>query len=118
MGKIKQLSSRQAIINFPDFDIRIFTKYKGHYCSEIRIWKLPPKSSFLSMLNTKNLIWAIYNRDAKFLHGWFSKEPNLLEAITNKVIKCKNLEEFKELLIDFEKITSGEISTSEKFINT
>ena len=109
IAKIKRLSSKQAIINFSDFDIRIFIKYKGPYCSEIRIWKLPPKSNFLSMFNTKNLLWAIYNQDAKFLHGWFSEEGNLLEAITNNVAKCKNFDELKNLLIQFEKIIKGEI---------
>jgi len=116
MNTIKRLSPRQAIINFPDFDIRIFTKYKVTYCSEIRIWKLPHKSTFLSMLNTKNLIWAVYGKDATTLHGWFNKEPNLLKAIAGKIVQCKDFEELKELLIDFEKIISGKTPLSEKFI--
>jgi hypothetical protein len=60
------------------------------------------------MLNLKNLIWAIYDKKATFLHGWLSKEPNLLKAITEKVVQCKNFEELKKLLIDFERIVSGE----------
>jgi len=101
----------------PDFDIRIFVKYSGVYCSAIRIWKLPPQSSFLSMFNTKNLIWTIYNRDAKFLHGWFfNEEPNLLKALADKIVQCKNFEEIKELLIDFERIVSGESPSSEKLL--
>lgn len=109
MNTIKRLSSKQAIINFPDFDIRIFVKYRGAYCSAIRIWKLPPQSNFMSMFNTRNLIWAIYNRDATALHGWFNKEPNLLKALADKIVQCKNFDELKELLINFERILSGEI---------
>lgn len=116
MTTIKRLSRRQAIINFPDFDVRIFTKYKGVYCLEIRIWKLPPKSTFLRMFNTKNLIWAVYGKGATVLHGWFNKESDLLKAIANKVVQCKNFEELKELLIDFEEIMSGRIPTSDKFM--
>ena len=112
MNTIKRLSPRQAIVLFPDFDIRIFVKYRGVYCSAIRIWKLPSHSNFLSMLKIKNLIWAIYGRDATFLHGWFNKEPNLLKAITEKVVQCNDFEELKKLLIDFERIVSGEIPSS------
>ena len=65
------------------------------------------------MLNTKNLIWAIYNSDAMFLHGWFNKEPNLLKALADKVVQCKNFEELKELLIDFERIISGETPSAD-----
>ena len=109
MNTIKHLSSKQAIINLLDFDVRIFVKYRGVYCSAIRIWKLPTHSSFISMFNTKNLVWAIYNNDAKFLQGWFYKEePNLLKALADKVVQCKNYVEFKNLLIDFEKIIKGE----------
>ncbi|MDH4241619.1 MAG: hypothetical protein OEW48_18835 [Phycisphaerae bacterium] len=65
------------------------------------------------MINTKNIIWAIYNDNAKYLHGWFYKEPNLLKAITDKVVQCKNFEELKKLLIDFERIISGETPSSD-----
>ncbi|HUU16590.1 MAG TPA: hypothetical protein VMW72_05530 [Sedimentisphaerales bacterium] len=116
MNTIKRISSRQAIINFPDFDIRIFVKYRGVYCSAIRIWKLPRNSSFLNMLNSKNLIWAICDRNATALHGWFNKEPNLLKAIAEKVVQCKNYEELKKLLVDFERISSGEIPSSENLL--
>ena len=68
------------------------------------------------MLNTKNLIWAIYNRDATILHGWFNKEPNLLKALADKVVQCKNFAELKELLIDFERIASGETPSSEDLL--
>ena len=107
MNTNKRISSIQAIINFPDFDIRIFVKYRGVYCSAIRIWKLPPQSSFLSMLKRKNLFWAIYDEDAICLHGWFSKEPSLLRALADKVVQCENFQELKELLIDFERIIRG-----------
>jgi len=107
VSRIKHLSSRQAIINFPDFDIRIFVKYRGAYCSAIRVWKLPPQSSSLRMLNFKNLIWAIYDENAKYLHGWFCKEGNLLEALASKVVQCKDFEELKGLLTDFERIMRG-----------
>lgn len=65
------------------------------------------------MFNTKRLIWAICDRKAKFLHGWFNKEPNLLKAIAKKVVQCKNFEELKKLLIDFERIVSGETPSSD-----
>ncbi|MBL7189314.1 MAG: hypothetical protein ISS70_23545 [Phycisphaerae bacterium] len=113
MNTIKRLSPVQAIINFPDFDIRIFVKYSGAgaYCSAIRIYKLPPQSSFLSMLRRKSLIWAIYGEDAIRLHGWFSKESNLLEALASKAVRCKDFGELKELLIDLERIMRGECPT-------
>ena len=68
------------------------------------------------MFNTKNLIWAVYGKDATALHGWFNKESNLLKAVTDKVVQCKSFDELKELLIDFEKIIGGGIPTSEKFM--
>jgi hypothetical protein len=68
------------------------------------------------MLKFKNLIWALYGRDSTFLHGWFNKEPNLLKAITEKVVLCKDFEELKELLIDFERIVSGETPLSENLL--
>jgi len=113
MAIIKQQSSRQSIINFGDFDIRIFVKYKNGLANEIRIWKLPSNSSFLRMLNAKNLIWAIYNQDAKYLHGWFSKEGNFSETLTRKVANCLNFEELKKLLLDFEKIIQGGVPNIE-----
>ena len=117
MNAIKRLSPIQAIINFPSFDIRIFVKYSGAgaYCSAIRIYKLPPRSSVLSMfkdlVKRKSLIWAIYGEDAMRLHGWFSKESDLLETLASIVVRCKDFEELKELLIDLERIMHGEYPT-------
>ncbi len=108
MSRIKRFSSKQAIINFTDFDIRIFVGYRGIYCSSIRIYRLPPQSSFLHMLKHKNLIWAIYNEAAICIQGWFSKDPTLMEGLTGKIVRCKDFEELKELLIDLEKMVSGE----------
>jgi len=51
------------------------------------------------MFNFKNLVWAIYNDDAKCIHGWFAKEGNLLEALVREIEKCNNYDELKELLI-------------------
>ena len=65
------------------------------------------------MLNFKNLIWAIYGRNATALHGWFNKEPNLLKAIAEKVVQCEDFEELKKLLTDFERIVSGETPSSD-----
>jgi hypothetical protein len=67
------------------------------------------------MLNFKNLVWAIYKEDAMFLQGWlFSKECNLLQVLTDKLVKCKNFEELRELLFDFERMIKGEIPRSEQ----
>lgn len=109
MNTIKRLSSRQATIYFPDFVIRIFVKYSGAgaYCSAIRIYKLPPRSSVLSMFKRKNLFWAFYGDEAARLHGWFSTEGNLLKALAERIVQCKDSEELKELLIDCERIMRG-----------
>ena len=113
MANIKRQSPFQSIINFEDFDIRVFVKYKKgtarKIANEIRVWRLPLNSNFLHMLNTKNLIWAIYNQDANYLHGWFSKSGNFSETITQKIASCTNFEEVKNLLMSFEKIIKGEL---------
>jgi len=109
MAIIKRQSPFQSIINLDGFDVRIFIKYKNGLANEIRVWKLPPNSNFLHMFNKKNLIWAIYNRDAKYLHGWFSKDGNFSETITRKVASCSNVKEIRKLLLDFEKIIQGEV---------
>ena len=107
MNTIKRLSPRQAIINFPDFDVRIFVKHRGPYCSAIRIWKLPPRSTFLSMMKSGRLIWAVYDDNAKAVHGWFYKEPNLMEALAKSVTRCRDFTELKELLIGLEGLMQG-----------
>lgn len=109
MGKILLINHKfgKADIALDDELIRLFTKYRNGICSEIRIWKLPLKRSFWSMLNFKNLIWAIYNDDAKYIHGWFAKEGDFLEVLARKIEKCNNYEELKKLLIQIENITKG-----------
>lgn len=103
MAIIKRQSLRQSIINFNDFDIRVFVKYRNGLANQVRIWKLPPNSKFWHMFNSKNLIWFISEQKAKYLHGWFSEEGNLLEILTKKIANCKNFEEFTNLLLDFER---------------
>lgn len=115
MAIIKRQSSLQSIINFDGFDIRIFVKYKSGLANEIRVWKLPPNSNFFHMLNKKNLIWAIYDQNAKYLHGWFSRDGNFSETLTQKIANCSNFEELKKLLLDFEKIIQGETSNNLEF---
>ena len=109
MVTIKRQSPAQSIISFDDFDIRIFVKYKEGIANEIRLWKLPSNSNFFHMFNKKNLIWAIYNKDASVLHGWFSKDGNFSETLTQKIASCSNYGELKKLLSDFERIMSGSI---------
>ena len=107
MSTIQHLSSRQAIINFPDCDTRIFVKYRGRYCSAVRVWKLPPRSSFLSMFNSNRLIWAVYGDDAKRLHGWFHSDGDLMKTLASKIGQCKDCEELERVLIDCERIMRG-----------
>ena len=59
------------------------------------------------MFNLKNLIWAIYNDDAKYIHGWFAREGDFLEVLASKIGKCNNYEELKRLLIKIENIAKG-----------
>ena len=59
------------------------------------------------MFNVKNLIWAIYNDDAKYIHGWFSRDGDILEVLTRKIEKCNNYNDLKELLIKLENIING-----------
>ena len=109
MGKISSINHKfgKADIALDDRLIRLFIKYRNGICSEIRIWKLPLKRSFWSMFNLKNLIWAIYNDDAKYIHGWFAKEGDFLEVLAREIEKCNNYDEFKKLLIKMENITKG-----------
>ena len=109
MGKIFSINHKfgKADIILDDGLIRLFVKYHKGICSEIRIWKLPSKRSFWSMFNLKNLIWAIYNDEAKYIHGWFAKEGNFLEVLAEKVEKCNNYEEVRKLLIEIENIMKG-----------
>jgi hypothetical protein len=110
MGKTISLKSGHAEINFSDFCLRIFTKRKGLYYNEIRIWKLPIKHRLLAMLNIKNLIWAIYNDDVKILQGWLHQDnQDFLKAITSRLEKCNDYEDLKKTLINFEEVIKGGI---------
>lgn len=106
MGKIESIRGSQARIILDDYYIRLFVKYKGRYCSEVRIWKLPKSHTFLSMFNAKNIFWAVYNDEAKTLHGWFYKEGNLLSALAHKIEKCDNEKDLKRLCLNLENITN------------
>lgn len=112
MNNIRRLTSKQAIINFGDSDIRIFIRYRRPYCSAIRVWKLQSRSSYLSMLKTSRLIWAVCGDEAKFLHGWFYRDGDLMKTLAGKVSQCKDFEELKGLLIDCERIIYGETPSS------
>lgn len=131
MRNIISINKNRATIEFPEFCIRIFTKYRGNYCSEIRIWKLPPGGNFWHMFNTKNLVWAMYDNDAAGIHGYFTPPPitkpndkrHWLEVLTNRIANCKNFDEIKSLLINIEGMLSGDVGaemeiddeTGEKF---
>jgi len=104
MGKIESIRHGQAKIILDDYYIRLFVKYKGRDCSEIRIWKLPKSHTFLSMFNTKNIFWAVYKDDAKSLHGWFYKEGDLLSTLTHKIENCNNEKDLKRLCLNLENI--------------
>lgn len=104
MGKIESIKGSQAKIILDDCYIRLFVKYKDRYCSEIRIWKLPKSHTFLSMFNTKNIFWAIYNNEAKALHGWFSKDGDFLSTLAHKLEKCANEKDLKRLCLNLENI--------------
>ena len=106
MGKIESIRSSQARIILDDCYIRLFVKYKGVYCSEIRIWKLPKSHIFLSMFNPKNIFWAVYGDMAKMLHGWFSKEGNLITALAHKIELCSDEKDLKRLCLNLENIIS------------
>lgn len=109
MGKISSINHKfgKADIVLDDGLVRIFVKYNNGICSEIRVWKLPLKRSIFSMFNVKNLIWAVYNNDAKYIHGWFAKEGDFLEVLSRKIEKCNNYGNLKDLLIKIENIVKG-----------
>lgn len=122
MGKITSINGKKATIEFSDFCIRVFYKYQGAYCSEIRVWKLPPGGSFLSMFNTKNLVWAIYDDAAKMTHGWFTPPPitqsndkrHWFQVFADKIADCKNYDEIKEFLSDVEGMLNGDSKSMTK----
>jgi hypothetical protein len=109
MGKLLSINHKfgKADIALDDGLIRLFVKFQDGICSEIRVWKLPLKGSFWSMFRPKNLIWAIYRNNAKYIHGWFAKEGNFLEVLTAKIERCNNYDELKNVLIEIENITKG-----------
>lgn len=122
MATIKSINEKRATIEFSDFCIRLFVKYQGPYCSEIRVWKLPPSGSFLSMFNIKNLVWAVYDDKARMVHGWFTPLPVIspndkrywLKVFADSIADCKNFDEIKEFLIDVEGMLSGDTKAMSK----
>lgn len=110
VGEITSLNSKRATIVFPDFSVRVFTRYQGQYCSEIRVWKLPPHSGFWSMFNTQNLVWAMYGDAAKAIHGFFTPPPvthaqdkrSWLQVLCDGVSQCQNYEEVAQFLSNIE----------------
>lgn len=115
MGKITSINQKRATIEFSNFCIRVFTKYEGPYCTEIRVWKLPPGGSFWSMFNTKNLVWAIYGDQAKVVHGWFAqKSQNWLQGLAQGVARCEDYDGVKEFLISVEGVINGDTEAMAK----
>jgi|WetSurMetagenome_2_1015567.scaffolds.fasta_scaffold671755_2 hypothetical protein len=104
MGKIESIRHSQARIILDDCYVRLFVKYSGKYCSEIRIWKLPKSHIFLSMFNPKNIFWAVYSDEAKSLHGWFYKDGDLISTLAHKIEKCANEKDLKRLCLNLENI--------------
>ncbi len=104
MGKIESIRYDQARITLDDSCVRLFVKYKGKYCSDIRIWKLPKSNNLFSMFNSKNLFWAVCNDAAITLHGWFDKKGNLLTILANKIERCSNEEDLKRFCLNLENI--------------
>jgi hypothetical protein len=103
MGKIQSIKLDQARIVLDDCSIRLIVKYKGVYCSEIKIWKLPKSGNLLSFLNNKNLYWAVYGETAKFLQGWYYQD-DLMKLLSQKVERCANEADLKRLCLDLENI--------------
>jgi hypothetical protein len=109
MGKVLSINHKfgKADIALDDGLIRLFVKFQDGICSEIRVWKLPLKGGFWGMFRLKNLIWAIYRNDAKYIHGWFAREGNFLEVLSTKIERCNNYDELKNALIEMENIIKG-----------
>jgi hypothetical protein len=126
MGKITSINEKRATIEFSDFCVRVFAKYRGSYCSEIRVWKLPPGGGFLSMFNTKNLVWAMYGDTTKAIHGWFTPPPvtqpndkrHWLQVFSDGIAGCKNYDEVKEFLADIEGMLAGDSKSMAKLALT
>lgn len=115
MGKITSINQKRAIIEFSNFCIRVFTKYEGPYCTEIRIWKLPSRGSFWSMFNTKNLVWAIYGDQAKVVHGWFAqRSQNWLQELAQGIARVEDYDGIKEFLISVEGVINGDTEAMAK----
>lgn len=104
MGIIESIKSNQARITLDDFSVRLFVKYKGNHCSDIRIWKLSKSNILFGMFNSKNLFWAVCDEAAISIHGWFCKEGDLLNVIAHKIEKCSNESELKRLCLNLENI--------------
>ena len=104
MGEIKSIQGNQARIIFKDFCIRLFVKYKGNYCSDIRIWKLPKSSVLLGMFNSNNLFWSVCDEDAISIHGWFYKEGILIDVLANRIARCSDENELKRFCLNLESI--------------
>lgn len=70
----------------------------------------------MSMFNTKNIFWAIYNNQAKIIQGWFHKDGDLLTAMSKKIELCSNEKDLNNLCRNLENILSGGIPQDmEKF---
>lgn len=116
MGNITSINQKRATVEFPDFCIRVFAKYRGPYCTELRVWKLPPGGSFWHMFNTKNLAWAVYDDQAKTVHGWFSREPKgWLQAFVNGIAHCQDYDDVKGFLINIEGVINGDSGAMAEF---
>jgi hypothetical protein len=99
MGKIESIRFGQARITLDDCCIRLFVRYKGKYCSDIRIWKLPKSNNLFSMFKSKNLFWAVCEDASQYFQGWFYKEGDLLTTLANKIEKCSNEGELKDFVL-------------------
>ncbi|HOW60550.1 MAG TPA: hypothetical protein P5548_01490 [Candidatus Moranbacteria bacterium] len=104
MGVIESIGANRARIIFDDFCVRLFLKYKGNYCSDVRIWKLSKSNILFGMFNSKNLYWAVCDEAANSLHGWFYKEGDLLKSLAHRIEQCSNENELKRLCLNLENI--------------
>ncbi len=103
MGKIVSIKLNQAQIALEDCRVRLSVKYKGVYCSEIKIWKLPESGNLLNLLKIKKTYWAAYGDSAKFLQGWLYQD-DLMKILASKIEKCSNESDLKALCLDLNRI--------------
>ena len=117
MGKIGSIKFGQARIILDDACVRLFVRYKGNYCSDIRIWKLPKNNNLFAMFRSKNLFWAVSDNTAKTLQGWFYKDGDLLKTLANKIAQCSNEKELKRFCFDLENIFTNGLPFTINYIN-